>query len=1036
MKSLTPALSLAVALVSLPGATGAELALRIPAAVRPEDLRLELTGEPLRTYQLQRSTDLSAWTPVSTLSTSSGGSALYRLGDVRGQPATFFRAVLRHALPYVPGRILFALKPSPTAAALADIARAAGLDDAETIVLNQSAGPAGLIYSASTRLPVPEVLAVLRAHPAVAHAEPDHLLELLDFSNDPFFVRGEQWGMCGDNSSPLDPFGSQAAEAWADGYLGAPDVVIAITDSGVQVDHPDLAPNIWVNPLEIAGNGLDDDGNGLVDDVHGWNFAADSPDLLDEIESDAHGTHVAGIIGAVGGNDLGVAGVAWRTRLMCLKFFPPKPGAASEVNLTNRVYSDAIRAVRYASAARQRGAANVRAINVSWRVLPGVEPELVRFLYQAFVEAANADILLVAGAGNATEAEPERDNDRFQQLPSNFDTNVPFEGRDPAAWDAVIAVAALDFRGNLPAFSHYGATTVDLAAPGDDIVSTLPGSRYGSMDGTSMAAPHVTGAIALYAAAYPQASGRQIKQALLASVAPTPSLQGKTVTGGRLDARHMLDFPPQNPTQPVPLEPACDAPEVAPRPWFRWTVADNTLAYVLRVAPTDGSEPERVYTPGAVTEFTPPEGQDFAAQRTYVWTVTGKGAEGQDGPPSVACRFTVRSPLIPPSEAPLALSPLCGTTQVSPSPEFRWSAVARADAYVLRLYVGEPSDAPARIYTLPTAVFHLPPSEPLTGGLAYSYQVAGWNAAGEGPRSEACHFKVRWTDVLSPPKPQTPRCGEVGARRATLFTWTAVEGAARYRLLLAADTITNLVERRETVVTEPRHQISETEFLRGNRHYHWQVRAETDAVLGEWSPWCDFVTAFDPPTPDNPTCARGGARRTPTFTWSAIPGALQYRFELSVDRPGNEVEHRAAIETGTAHPIPESEPLRAGRQYFWRVRAEAGQNLGAWSPWCSFWTAFPAPTPQSPECGRTGVRRATEFTWSRIDGAPRYRFRLSVDTPGDLVKRREAVVDVPRLLIPEDDTLEGNRQYFWQVRAESDENTGDWCDWCAFRTRP
>lgn len=393
-------------------------------------------------------------------------------------------------------------------------------------------------------------------------------------SNDPGYSNGSLWGMLGDTGTITNAYGSQANEAWAAGHTGSMKTVVGVIDTGIDYTHPDLYLNIWLNQREIpttvraslsdidsdglitfrdlngtanasyvldynsngridAGdllndarweNGGDEDGNGYRDDLIGWDFVNNDNDPFDD---NSHGTHVSGTIGGIGGNGIGVAGVNWNVQMVALKFLSAS-GSGS--------VSGAIGSVDYFTGAATRASAgeNFVATNNSWG-----GGGYSQALNDAIGRAAQQDILFVAAAGNSTS-----NNDVTANYPSNYSTT------SAAGYDAVVAVASLTNTGALSSFSSYGATNVDLAAPGSSIYSTLPGGGYGTYSGTSMATPHVTGAVALYAAANPNASAAEIKQALLASSAATASLTGKVLTGGRLDIGTLMNSTPQPPPPP------------------------------------------------------------------------------------------------------------------------------------------------------------------------------------------------------------------------------------------------------------------------------------------------------------------------------------------------------------------------------------------------------------------------------------------------------------------------------------------------------
>ena len=365
--------------------------------------------------------------------------------------------------------------------------------------------------------------------PGILYAEPNWKLNNNAISNDTSYTNGSLWGMESDDA-PLNigpagttsVFGSQAEEAWNAGYTGSSNIVVGIIDEGIDINHPDLASNIWVNPYEVAGNGVDDDNNGYIDDINGWDFFNDDNTVYDGGTGDAHGTHVAGTIGGVGGNGIGVAGVNWDVTMISAKFLGAGGGYTS----------DAVRAVDYLTDLKTRHGINIVASNNSWG-----GGGYSQALHDAILRHAKADILFVAAAGNSAS-----NNDVTNNFPSNYSTLSGTVNEAAASFEGVIAVASITSAGAMSSFSSYGATQVDIGAPGSSIISTVPNNSYATYSGTSMATPHVTGAIALYASKYPDASAEQIRNAILATATPTTALAGKTVTGGRLNVSAALDY--------------------------------------------------------------------------------------------------------------------------------------------------------------------------------------------------------------------------------------------------------------------------------------------------------------------------------------------------------------------------------------------------------------------------------------------------------------------------------------------------------------
>jgi subtilisin family serine protease len=363
---------------------------------------------------------------------------------------------------------------------------------------------------------VKEAIRRLKGQPGIRFVEPDYIVYALTAPNDPYFASTATplWGMRGSSSVPANPYGSNAASAWDLGYVGNSNVAVGVVDEGIQVLHPDLVGNIWRNPKETAGDRIDNDGNGYVDDINGWNFVNNNGAVYGGRTLDAHGTHVAGTIGAKGNNATGVVGVNWNANIISAKFLAATGGTTS----------NAIKAIDYLTDLKRRGLANIVAINNSWG--GGGSSQA---LLDAINRAGDQNILFIAAAGNSG-----LNNDASASYPSNY----VCDNAGSRGWDCVVAVASINSTGDRSTFSNFGLTTVDLGAPGEDIWSTIPGG-YLSYSGTSMATPHVTGAAALCESINPRLSAKQIRDAITSTVANTPSLLGSTATNGRLDVGAM-----------------------------------------------------------------------------------------------------------------------------------------------------------------------------------------------------------------------------------------------------------------------------------------------------------------------------------------------------------------------------------------------------------------------------------------------------------------------------------------------------------------
>lgn len=386
----------------------------------------------------------------------------------------------------------------------------------------------------ATLAALPNALAALDEVPgAVISAEPDFIRQGLLIPNDPKFVDGTLWGLNQGNDADID-----APEAW-DTRATASGITVGVIDTGIRYTHQDLAANAWSNAGEIPGDGVDNDGNGYVDDVRGIDAYNRDGDPMDD---NGHGTHCAGTIGGVGNNGVGVAGVAWGVKLMALKFLSSTGSGAD---------SDAVVCMDYA---RIKGA---KVLSCSWG--GGGAGATI----QAAIERArSAGIVIVAAAGNES---------------NNNDLNPSYPASYPH--DNIIAVAATTATDGLASFSNYGASSVDLGAPGSGIYSTVSSSdsSYATYSGTSMATPHVSGVMALLAAQYPTDSYSSLISRLLNGTDAIPALAGKT-KAGRLNLAKAL----VSTNAPPVLRPANDnfssAESLAGPSWSRSGTTINATA--------------------------------------------------------------------------------------------------------------------------------------------------------------------------------------------------------------------------------------------------------------------------------------------------------------------------------------------------------------------------------------------------------------------------------------------------------------------------
>ena len=436
------------------------------------------------------------------------------------------------------------------------------------------------VYELPSSVTLARARALLAGSGAADAVQLDAKVQPLETPDDPYF--GQQWAL------PA----MRVPAAW-DSLGAAPPVTVAVIDTGVDTAHPDLSGRLWTNPGEIPSNGLDDDANGYADDVHGWDFYDWSPQLYSGADGDSHGTHVAGIIAAERGNATGVAGVAGNARIMVLKFLKPTGGYTS----------DAIVAIQYAVS---EGA---RVINASWG-----GTGYSQALCDAISQAGDAGVTFVAAAGNSGT-----DNDVTPLWPANC----------PAS--SLISVAATTPGDGLASFSDFGATQVDVGAPGEDVLSTIPGASYGFKSGTSMATPQVSGIAAAVAGAAPGLAPWQTKAAITGGGVPAPALVGVTASGRRADLLGALALaaagvgPDTTPPDPfTATSPAAGLITTSATPTFRWNPASDAQSGVAayRVVVDGAVVAQAAAGAGQATPSTP------LAEGVHLWSVSALDASG------------------------------------------------------------------------------------------------------------------------------------------------------------------------------------------------------------------------------------------------------------------------------------------------------------------------------------------------------------------------------------------------------------------------
>lgn len=375
---------------------------------------------------------------------------------------------------------------------------------------------------------VEDAINALKASPQVEYAEPNYILYPSEVAEatpkdvtDPLY--GDLWGMRNTGQSIEWVTGTPGIDIKAEGAWlrtqGSSNVVVAVIDTGTDINHPDIKNQIWKNPGEIAGDGIDNDQNGYIDDVNGWDFFNNDNTVFDEGDGDEHGTHVSGTI-AGSSNSIGVVGVAPNVKIMPLKFLGPDGGDSA----------DAVLAINYAKAK------GVKITNNSWG-----GGEYSQALYDA-IKGSNS--LFVAAAGNETQ-----DIDAVPSYPAAYDLSN------------ILSVGAIDNTGNISDFSNYGPKNVDIAAPGTSIKSTVPKGwssdysyAYEFYNGTSMASPHAAGVAALLQSTNSSITPSQMKSSITSTVTKLSSLTGKVGTGGLLNAQAAVNTQADNdiPGKPFP----------------------------------------------------------------------------------------------------------------------------------------------------------------------------------------------------------------------------------------------------------------------------------------------------------------------------------------------------------------------------------------------------------------------------------------------------------------------------------------------------
>ena len=977
---------------------------------------------------IQRSGDLRDWEEIARFEASfidqiyidedaAAGQMFYRLAVERGDDSGSNEVLVQFEWDAAPDELAVLCEGS---------GMSCPVDLIETVLMRASGEPPIVCFETSRD--AAEVAAELNASPLVISATPNYQAVPTFVPDDPLVTSGQLFGMGSED------MGSRAVEAWAAGDIGGAETVVAVLDTGAQLDHPDLRANIWTNPNEIPNNQIDDDGNGYIDDVHGWDFIDDDADPSDV---HGHGTHVSGTIGAVGGNARGVAGVSWKTKILPIRVIGPG-GSIRE-------------ALDYVVDLKRRGV-NIVAMNNSWGYVHSCEEfaddpmRAFQFVRAGFTFAANEGILSACAAGNAAV-----DTDGCPMFPTSFDTTWDNFWSGPSAYDAIISVASVDRLGSLASYSNFGASTVDLAATGGgrngQILSTWPGSTYRAIQGTSMASPHVAGAIALYAAKYPDATPVAIRDVLFASTASTDSVDGRTTTGGRLDVAAMLNQPPGQQNQ-RPL---------ARNDQVLWRNSPLTIAVLANDADPDGDALSIVSFSkaryGTVARhassrdslvYTPKPGS--SPERDVFTYVVGDGRGGS---------ATARVEIVNPSF--VNLPPAASDDHVT---------VESGRRLVLRPLLWNDRDPNGDLLSIECVGIscgfeHAPkhgrisivfergrlreayiPDPGYVGTDRFSY------IATDGEFSSWATVTVEIIPStgrrVRPPVLLRPADGREGVRRRPSLRWKPRRGAETYDVEISRRRAGKLAKGFSSI-GESRFRVPKEEKLEPDTRYLWRVRGvKPTGAPGVWSVYRRFITreAARPdraPTLSSPDPGARLAGLTTSFSWDEIEEADSYVFQIAQGNTATSsilVDRITDVESPTT-AIPGSKPLLQDKVYFWRVAAKNAEGVGPWSQWRSLSTRVPLlgdrPGLGEPPSDAGGVSVTPTLRWAELQGATSYTIQLWRVNTGRLAREYRGVSGTT-FAIPEGDILAGDRRYRWRVQGVNAAGTSPWSEFSVFRT--
>lgn len=781
--------------------------------------------------------------------------------------------------------------------------------------------------------------------PGVRFAEPDYYVTKEAVPNDARF--GEQWALRNIGQSIRGQGGSAGADidavnAWNNG-VGSSSVILAIVDDGIDYTHPDLAGNMWVNPGEIAGNGIDDDANGYVDDINGYDFGTNDAIPLPE-PGDSHGTHVAGIAGAVGNNNIGISGVNWDVSLMAVKIFSPGGGATISGIVAGLNYAVDMGAFVSNHSYNTGGGGPIQA-------------------HQAAIANAQAKgHVFVSSAGNTAQ-----DNDVIDHYPSDY----PF--------DNVVAVAATDNRDVRAVFSNYGATTVHLGAPGVDILSTVPGG-YTYQDGTSMASPHVAGAVAYLKSLRPDLGYNDILGAIYRGVDANASLAGITITGGRLNLEKAISelpvLPDPEPGVSIMLGPSGNVN--SPVPFFEWSTAANAAYYELEVDDLTANIPGFYKRDVAATSHL----ADFQfSQHDYqarVRTVTSTGLMGEWSN-YVTFTVDVAIPVKPIMSRPLGE---IGTS----FPVYEWNGQVEASMYTL--WVNDQATGKRVIYRTNYSGISYQHFDPLPDG-TYRAWVQAYNSLNErSPWSDFVEFTI---NAPTAGRPAVTGPGVITNDVNPRIEWAYSDEAWKYDLWINYRNTNTKPYLREPAIIGQNYY--DTTGLPQGTFDAWVRVINGNGEIGPWSPTHTFtvdVLPPDRPVMTGPVPAAGSLvvnDLTPTITWDPALRAEKYDLWVNNESTGQVQIVRQTTLTDTSYTPPADLP--EGNYRAWVRGINSAGEVGNWSAPINFTLdlaipvapAFTGPVPNTAGSVETST---PTFTWQGDAVSAWYELWIDDSTTGQV----------------------------------------------------